>query len=698
VVSDIFLFFRCLLKIILIPQEFLDMPAFASCHRWYRGLLISFLRISVILAFLPAAIFSQARLDSVLATLSHVPDSTKIRTLNDLCWKNRANDPQFSEVCGEKALELCQMTGDKVLLARTLNLLGISNRVLGYYDKSLAYLRSALAIAEETNNTIEIGFSENNIAGSYRLKGYYTAAMQHVLRGLKAFESIQYKYGIAYSAFSVASIYEDQMDYPKALEYFNRAYQVRLEIGDTAGAGNALNEIAKTFALQNNFERAFETFKQAELLFIKSHDRSGLINNSTALSDVFIRLGRYSEALPLHQKVYELAKELQVPRGIVVGATRLGVIYTYLHQFPMAERYLQIAQQKVQTLQEYALTLEVYKAQSLLYEAEGKYVQSLKYARLYNTLKDSVLSRESVSGVKEMEAVYESEKAKAENVILQKNVELLRTQRNSWVVITILFIGISGLILWRYLYQKQAEERIRKINSELKALNETRDKFFSIIAHDLRSPFHMMLGISELLATDIDTLPPAQIKKFSKELHNGIKKQFELLSDLLEWSRLQRGDLSIEKKELRLDTEIREVVDSLTVPLRMKEISLFVDVPDSAVVLADTNMFRLVLRNLIANAIKFTGEKGEIFITAERQGETIKMNVRDTGVGISAEDIEKLFRSDIRFTTLGTANEKGTGLGLLLCKEIVEKHGGNIHVLSEAGKGSTFSFTVSAAY
>lgn len=670
------------------------MLAFGPWFRWYGRKLVFLFLIGLFLVLFSPESFSQARLDSVLASLSHVPDSTKIKTLNDICWKNRANDPQFSEVCGEKALELCQMTGDKILLARTLNLLGISNRVLGYYDKSLAYLRSALAIAEETNNTIEIGFAENNIAGSYRLKGYYTAAMQHVLRGLKAFESIQYKYGIAYSAFSVASIYEDQLDYPKALEYFTKAYRVRQEIGDTAGAGNALNEVAKTYALQNNFDLAFETFKQAELLFNKIHDRSGIISNSTALGDVFIRLGRYNEALPLHQKVYEIAKEMNVPRGLVVGATRLGVIYTYLHQFSEAERYLQIAQQKVQKLQEYALTLEVYKAQSLFYEAEGKYAQSLKYARLYNALKDSVLSRESVSGVKEMEAVYESEKAKAENVILQKNVELSRTQRNSWVVITILFIGISGLILWRYLYQKQAEERIRKINSELKELNETRDKFFSIIAHDLRSPFHMMLGISELLATDIESLPPAQIKKFSKELHNGIKKQFELLSDLLEWSRLQRGDLLIEKKELQLDSEIREVVDSLTVPIRMKEISIVVAVESSVVVLGDSNMIRLVLRNLISNAIKFTEPKGEITVGAEKSGRAMKISVRDSGVGITAENREKLFRSDIRFTTPGTANEKGTGLGLLLCKEIVEKHGGKILVESVEGKGSVFSFTV----
>jgi len=637
---------------------------------------------------------AQKKVDSVLATLDRQPDSVKIKYLNDLCWKNRADNPVLGIECGEKALELCKKSGNKTLAARSYNLLGIVCRVLGYYDKSLAYLHNALSTAEETNNTIEIGFAENNISGSYRMKGYYTAAMQHVLRGMQIFESIDYKYGIAYCMISIGFIYADQHDYQKALTYFDDAYRMRQAIGDTAGAAIALNEIAITYGRCNNFKTALEKFGEAEQIFKSINNRGGLMSAANGLGDLYIKQSRYAEALPIYRKYYDLACELKIVRSRVLGANRLGIVYTHLHQFAEAEKYLSEARNLTEPMQEYALLLENYSAYSVLYESEGKFEKSLKYARLYSSLKDSILSRENISGVKEMEAVYENEKAKAENALLLKDVELSHSQRNYWVVITILFIGISILFSWKYIDKKRTEVKMRVINSELQALNATRDKFFSIIAHDLRSPFHMMLGISELLSTDIDTLPPEQVKKFSRELHLGIKKQFELLNDLLEWSRLQRGDLPIEKRILSVAAEMQDIIESLVVSVRVKEISLQTDVAGDLKVLADSNMLRLVLRNLVSNSVKFTKPKGNIRISGEKIDSLVRITVSDDGVGIPDADLNNLFRSDIRVSTTGTANEKGTGLGLLLCKEIIERHGGTIQVDSIVGKGSSFSFTV----
>ncbi|MCE1190241.1 MAG: ATP-binding protein [Ignavibacteria bacterium] len=647
-----------------------------------------------ICGFSPLSFATQLQVDSVLNSLGKAHDTIKIKHLNELCWHYRSTNPPFSLECGQKALEISDKIGNKSLKARSLNLVGIICRVLGYYDKSIAYLRMALALAEETQNKVEMGFAENNIGGAYRLKGYYTAAMEHVLRGRKAFESINYKYGIAYSQISIGFIYEDQQNYPKALEYMQYAFNLRKEVADSEGCILTLMEIARAYAYNNNFAKAMETFKQVEEFFKHSPKNSEIVRNTNALADVFLKQKKYNAALPLQLANYNTARELHTVRGQALAAINLGIIYTNLKDFSRAEKYLNEGLSLANDMPEYSVLLSAYNAMSAYYEASNQYAKALIYARKSAELKDSILSKENLSGVKEMEAVYENEKNQIENSLLHKDLELSHAQRNYWAIITVLFIGISILIYWRYRYRMHAEEHIRKMNEELQALNATRDKFFSIIAHDLRSPFHVMLGISELLATESEELPPEQQRKFSRELHHGIKKQFELLSDLLEWSKLQRGDFPLDLRSLQLADIVTDVIDSLTVPFQVKNLNVQNDISPDTIIWADENMIRLVIRNLLSNGIKFTPAGGKITISSANTTRGITISVSDTGIGISEEDLQKLFHPDHRFSNTGTANEKGTGLGLLLCKEILDKHNGTISIKSTEHQGSTFTVSL----
>ncbi len=644
--------------------------------------------------FILQPIQAQSPVDSVLTSIQQKPDSSIIIYLNDLCWKNRADRPRFSFECGQKALEIGQKTGNKTLIARSLNLLGVVCRVLGYYDQSLAYLRNALITAEESNNAVELGFAHNNIGNSYRLKGFYSAAMQHLLSGLKAFESVNYKDGIAYSLRSVGFIYLDQKDFPRAINNFDHAYNLRLEVGDIAGAGVELTQVAKAYGLQNDFTKAIELSKKAEQLFVSINDQGNLQAISISLGDTYLQQKNYSAALPLYESAYQRACKQNNNGMQVASAIKLGRIFTRFQKFSEAEHYLQAALKLAGTMQEYGILLDAYSAYSDFYSHSGKPGEALRFSMLYIALKDSILTRENISGVQEMEAMYENKKTQTENTLLLKNIENTSSQRNYLIAILVLSICLSALFAWKNISQKKAKEKIRLINEELKALNETRDKFFSIIAHDLRSPFQMLLGVSELLSTEIETLNPEQVKKFSIGLHTGIKRQFELLNDLLEWSKLQRGDFPLDKKVLSLQEEAEQIVDALTVPIQIKDIIVKTNIPRELLILADSNMLQLVLRNLISNSIKFVLPKGTITISGESINSFVKITISDDGVGISEGSLEKLFRPDTRITTTGTANEKGTGFGLLLCKEIVEKHGGTIWVENIPGKGASFSFTV----
>jgi PAS domain S-box-containing protein len=249
--------------------------------------------------------------------------------------------------------------------------------------------------------------------------------------------------------------------------------------------------------------------------------------------------------------------------------------------------------------------------------------------------------------------------------------------------------------VWRDItVRKKSELQLAKYSDELKALNSVKDKFFSIISHDLRGPFQGFLGVTDFLSTEIDSLSKEEIKELTSTLNLSLHKQLDLLNSLLDWSRLQTGDFVINSESIPLKKIIDDVVQPFELRALQKRIELIITVDNNISVFADKNMLSLVLRNLIANAIKFTKENGYVKVSAKGDDKFVEIMVEDNGVGIGQDDIKKLFRMDLYYSTEGTLNESGTGLGLLLCKEIVDKYKGNIWVESELDKGSKFIFTI----
>ena len=241
---------------------------------------------------------------------------------------------------------------------------------------------------------------------------------------------------------------------------------------------------------------------------------------------------------------------------------------------------------------------------------------------------------------------------------------------------------------------KASEEEIKKKNDELNELNESKDKFFSIIAHDLRSPFQGLLGISNYLVEEFDTLEKEDFKEMILSLNEALHTQYKFLDDLLNWSRIQSGRMIIEPAYLNLTTELQKVLRLFESTINSKKISLAININSNQKIFADDDMLALLLRNLLSNAIKFTHTGGTVEITAFEEDGAVLIVVSDNGVGIKQENIPKLFRFDVQFSTHGTNKESGNGLGLVLCREIVEKHGGKIWVESEINKGAQFFFTL----
>ncbi|MCX6219466.1 MAG: PAS domain S-box protein [Bacteroidia bacterium] len=240
---------------------------------------------------------------------------------------------------------------------------------------------------------------------------------------------------------------------------------------------------------------------------------------------------------------------------------------------------------------------------------------------------------------------------------------------------------------------KFAEAEIKRTNKELIKLNAEKDKFFSIIAHDLKTPFNAIVGFSEILDEQVKENNYQGIEEYTGIILHSSQRAMDLLMNLMEWSRSQTGKMEFNPAYFQMTELINEVEFLLDNAAGQKSIVITNTLPDNIAVYADKNMMSAVLRNLISNAIKFTHPGGEIIISAEEK-EGLTVSVIDNGIGIPKDRIEQLFRIDENYSTNGTQNEKGTGLGLILCKEFIEKHGGKIWVESEEGKGSIFYFTI----
>jgi len=238
--------------------------------------------------------------------------------------------------------------------------------------------------------------------------------------------------------------------------------------------------------------------------------------------------------------------------------------------------------------------------------------------------------------------------------------------------------------------RKKAEHLLIQSEAKLRELNATKDKFFSIIAHDLRSPFSNILGFTDLLKKEVRQLDIESIVKYTDIINSSAQRTFNLLENLLDWARMQHGGIPFEPAPFLLNSVIKHEIAGLKNIAEQKGISLVNETKQQMIITADEAMLGSVLRNLISNAVKFTFKDGRVCIEAKKTEESVEISVSDTGVGMKPDTIRNLFKIETSFSTRGTGNEKGTGLGLLLCKEFVQKHNGSIKVESEPGKGSTF--------
>ena len=305
--------------------------------------------------------------------------------------------------------------------------------------------------------------------------------------------------------------------------------------------------------------------------------------------------------------------------------------------------------------------------------------------------KYSVLFNEPENFVNDVERLMDENKALFNQELFMLDGRVLERD-----FVPIINSTITGY-LWQYrdiTERKLTEKKLKEQTELLNDLNRTKDKFFTIIAHDLKGPFCSILGLTELLVTEYDNISEEERLSFIKLLHSSSNSTYKLLEDLLEWARLQRGQIEIRKEELNLIGLINESIEPSLSNARKKGITVIKNIEDHISVMVDDNSIKTIIRNLFNNAIKYTPNGGFVEFNALQNENDIEISIADTGIGMSPDRISKLFRIETSHSRLGTNDESGTGLGLILCKEIIAKNDGKIWVESEPGKGSIFKFSI----
>ena len=314
-----------------------------------------------------------------------------------------------------------------------------------------------------------------------------------------------------------------------------------------------------------------------------------------------------------------------------------------------------------------------------------------------DTLIDQLVTPESKDDIRlHMEALFKYKKAdRAIMTGISKSGKTFPFSIHSVPVLSEnMRVGTRGVI-FDLTEQKNFEDQMQKNAEDLQALNNSKDKFFSIIAHDLRSPFTTFLGFTEVLDEEIDTLPKDELKTIVTYLRNSAINLYQLLENLLEWSLLHREITSFEPESVLLLPLVKNCINTISDSAKLKDIEIRIEIPEHIQVEVDVHMLQTIVRNLLSNAVKFTPGGGSVHISAfVSEKHFVTVAVKDTGIGIKAEFVQKIFLFVANNKTKGTDGELSSGLGLILCKEFVEKHGGKIWVESEEGKGSTFYFTL----
>jgi signal transduction histidine kinase len=679
-------------------------------------------------------------IDSLINSLEGRPeDSTKVEKMVNIAKQIRLSDPEKAVKLCDSAIYISKKIKNQICLAKSYNAKGLSLFTRSEYAKSIDYLLRALKINEHLNNRLEMAFNLGNLGLVYADMKDNQKALEFDLKALEIFKELNASPQLATEYCNIGIAYVQMENLDKAQQYYNEQYKIDSLLNNKQGLLRYYSNMGTLF-------------------ISRARKQSGLPNKSTSQEHQCISLYYKSIensmiALKLSREINDKHSEGLI--SLNIGSAYSEIFFnTYTQGYKLTKEQDQLYKMSVDYfLQAIKLAKEIHfltlqseanKSISEIYALVGNYKDAYNHLLLFYAIKDSINNNEFKKQIVNLEMTRENELKQKEIVIL--------TQKNK--IQQIQLLGVSGLtllvvILTFVLYQQnqtkkqhnkilevkntlieqknneleillkdisdkkiQIEEANIKLeglnedlkernsiitenNAQLRELNGMKDKLFSIIAHDLRNPMQSLITNSEILIYNFHTLNEEVKLNKNKQILESSKQLINLLENLIAWAYSQTGRVQFNPMKFNLNNSMSVIEKLLEPQLQNKQIILNSSIPENYEIYADINMISTVLRNIVSNAIKFSNKFSTIEVNAtDFDDEYYQISVIDKGVGIKAEDQALLFSYHQFHSTRGTNNEKGTGLGLLICKEFIEKNKGKIWLESEIGVGTKVHFTV----
>ncbi|MBN1988582.1 MAG: tetratricopeptide repeat protein [Bacteroidales bacterium] len=653
--------------------------------------------------------------------LKHLDSQADLLDNLGRAYKHQGNYNQALENL-EKALRLREEILDEQAKASTLNEAGNIYAEKGELAEALRRYLMALKIRQELELKPDIAKSLINIGITYRKLGASDRAIDYFANAHKILLQSNDPIEIAYVLLNLGNSYLDTKSYGKAIEAYQKAATERQKAGDLPGLAKVLVNQAQAYRLQNNQQAGIEVLKKAQSIAIQIKSEAILAEVLNETGNIYQSQGNVNNALKSFAESEKHYANAGMQSGVALCLRKQGEILAQTGSKHDAEnmlkRSLQIGEQiKSAPVRQYALY-----ALYTFYNNIANADQALKYFRNYSALKDSLSSIEQLEKTFEARYVAELDTKRTEIKIIEDEVESLQKESElkelqlerqrifRLLLIIIIVLGAAMLTTLLFAYRQkrknnnalsekltiinETNDRLRESEQQLRLMVQTRDKLFSIIAHDLKNPFNALVGLTELLSIQSAELEREEIKEYSNLIHHSANKVLTLLENLLQWARSQTGKLNVNPTLLNLKEITNECIEFAALNANSKEVTLSQSINNNTFVYADKDTLATVIRNLLSNAIKFTPKGGLVSLQAISTANAVTINITDTGVGIAQENLDKLFRIDKSYTTEGTEKESGTGLGLIICKEFIERNAGTISVSSKLEQGTTFTITL----
>ncbi len=596
---------------------------------------------------------------------------------------------------------------DNKLLGNIYHLMGTANNVYyGNIEKTFEYYNQSIHHSMLAENPRALGAVYSSLSNIFRGNGSYEKALEYIYRANEYYHRAGYKEGEAWINYLTGILYNSVGLYEESLQSLQRSLEqytaIAEENGNMNGIAICLDQLASVNRKLGNLELARDYSHRALDLHLQGDSKFGISTSLKYLADIEFTAGNHKTALSYLDSSLSIKKASNDLMGFASVYELYGRVFSRAGQYRRAIDSLQLGMQHALQHDQLRHLMDINGHLSKIYYELNDFDKAYYYQSEQTKTADSLYNTKVTRNMLQLETLYETEKRKARIHKLEQDkriTELLlaREKQFRYYLIGILGLSLIIIILFAFLYRIKirTNQTLKESKRIVDETNATKDKFFSIIAHDLRSPFNSILGLTGILKDKIDDLDNKEMKKITGALYDSSRKSYELLNNLLEWSSTQSGRISFSPENIQFDNILQDVLGLLSNNAEQKNINI-INASGSLTVFADRNMLHTVLRNLISNAIKYSYPGGNIRIGSEKKENEVILSVSDSGIGIPESQKKRLFHITDGYTINGTSGEKGSGLGLIICKEFVEKHGGRIWVESESGKGTTFYFTLPA--